>query len=115
MTTTYSNVVEQIGNDWVGALNRTADVAAKLADDTQRANAKFVKELPARLSLAPQVAKLGAALPASVPRPTEVVEANFELVQRVATAHRDLAIRLIEVSSGNDVASPKTVSSRKDG
>jgi len=37
MTTTYTKVVQQIGDDWVDALNRTADAAAKLADGTQKA------------------------------------------------------------------------------
>jgi hypothetical protein len=115
MTTTYTKVVQQIGDDWVDALNRTADAAAKLADGTQKANADFVKQLPTQLSLSEQAAKLNETLAAGLPEPTEVIEANYQLVQRLATAHRDLAIRLTEVSSHKDVSSPKNVASRKDG
>jgi hypothetical protein len=114
-TTTYANVLQQIGDDWVDALNRTGEAASKLADEAQKAGAGFVKELPTQLSLSEHVAKLNETLAAGLPEPTEVIEANYQLVQRLATAHRDLAIRLTEVSSRKDVPSPKNVSSRKDG
>ena len=67
MTTTYTKVVQQIGDDWVDALNRTADAAAKLADGTQKANADFVKQLPTQLSLSEHVAKLNETLAAGLP------------------------------------------------
>ena len=43
--------------------------------------------------------KLNEGLSERLPKPSEVVEANFELTSRVLTAQRDLTLRLLEVSS----------------
>jgi len=42
MATTYADITQQIGDQWVDALSRTADAAAELADGTQKAHADFV-------------------------------------------------------------------------
>jgi hypothetical protein len=106
--TSYQEITRKVGDQWVAALKRAEESIVKLAEnvDDVRGNVEL-PDFPAPEALT----KLNEALSERLPRPSEVVEANFELTSRVLTAQRDLTLRLLEVSgraAGRQPAAKKT-------
>ena len=70
----------------------------------------------AKITLPAPVAKLNEAIREQfdeavgeqLPKPSEVVEANYELAQRLTTAHRDLALRLLENGANGSAGAKRT-------
>ena len=93
--TSYQEITRKVGDQWVAALKAAEDRIVKLAENLDDARGKVeLPDVPAPGALT----KLNEALSERLPKPSEVVEANFELTSRVLTAQRDLTLRLLEVS-----------------
>ena len=93
--TSYQEITRKVGDQWVAALKAAEDRIVKLADNVDDVRGKVeLPDFPAPEALT----KLIEAFSERLPKPSEVVEANFELTSRVLTAQRDLTLRLLEVS-----------------
>jgi len=111
----YTEVTQQIGDQWVGALERAQDVISAYAAGAQSmpkiGDARAVPEPVAKFNEAIRE-QLGAAIGERLPKPSEIVEANFELSQRLMAAQRDLTLRLLELSAnGESAEQPKATKS----
>ena len=93
--TSYQEITRKVGDQWVAALKSAEDSIVKLADNLDGARGKV--ELP-DFPQPEALSKLNGALSERLPKPSEVVEANYELTSRVLIAQRDLTLRLLEVS-----------------
>ena len=90
--TNYQDITRQIGDQWVAALKDTEERVAQAADARAKVD---VPVFPSSEVLA----KLNESLAERLPKPSEIVEANFDLTNRLLTAQRDLTLRLLEVAS----------------
>jgi hypothetical protein len=103
---TYTDVTKQIGDQWVAALERAQDAISDHADLGQR-YASGVEVDYSQIPVPEAVAKFNEAIRQQLdeaigdqfPKPSEIVEANFELAQRLMTAQRDLTLRLLDASA----------------
>jgi hypothetical protein len=106
--TSYQEITRKVGDQWVAALKAAEDRIVKLADNVDDVRGKVeLPDFPAPEALT----KLNEAFSERLPKPSEVVEANFELTSRVLSAQRDLTLRLLEVSAraaGRPPAAKKT-------
>ena len=93
--TNYQEITRQVGDQWVAALKNAEQTLVKLATNLSENKDKYdVPQIPT-----PEVIeKLNEAVAERLPKPSEVVEANFELTNRLLAAQRDLTLRLLEVS-----------------
>jgi hypothetical protein len=98
----YTEVTQQIGDQWVSALERAQDVISAYAAGAQSRpkidHARAVPEPVAKFNDAIRD-QLDEAIGERLPKPREIVEANFELAQRLMAAQRDLTLRLLEVNA----------------
>jgi hypothetical protein len=95
----YGDVTQQIGDQWVAALERAGDAAQTVSSGIGSVMSKVdLPDLP-KLPLPDQLTEAGEAIGAAIPQPTEVVTANFALAERLLTAQRDLALRLLEAAT----------------
>jgi hypothetical protein len=95
---TYSEITNQVADQWVAVLNSAADAVTKAAESTQRVTEAFpVSSLP----FSEPLTKLNEALAERLPQPREIVEANFEVTNKLLTAQRDLTLRLLEASTAS--------------
>ena len=93
--TSYQEITRKVGDQWVAALKRAEDSIVKLAENVDDTRRKVeLPDFPAPEALT----KLNEVLSERLPKPSEVVEANFELTSRLLTAQRDLTLCLLEVS-----------------
>jgi|SRR5271166_3096525 len=93
--TSYQEITRKVGDQWVAALKSAEDSIVRLAENLGDVRGKVeLPDVPAPEALT----KLNEMLSERLPKPSEVVEANFELTSRVLTAQRDLTLRLLEVS-----------------
>ena len=93
--TSYQEITRKVGDQWVAALKSAEDSIVKLAENLDDVRGKVeLPDFPAPEALT----KLNETLSERLPKPSEVVEANFELTSRLLTAQRDLTLRLLEVS-----------------
>jgi len=87
--TTYSEMTQQFGDQYVAAVQKTGDAVTdsvtRLTSLVDLSKVPFVDD----------IAKTVAAFGATLPQPTEVVEANFALAERVLLAQRDFTARLL--------------------
>ena len=103
----YTEVTQQIGDQWVSALDSAQDVVSAYA-----AGAQNVRKIDYGRTVPEPVAKFNAAIRERLdeaigerlPKPSEIVEANFELAQRLMAAQRDLTLRLLELSANGESA-----------
>jgi hypothetical protein len=101
MATTYSQVTKQVGDLWVDALKR-AEEAVSTASRTRS---------PAlRPTSVPRSQTLG-----QLPTLHEVVEANFELAERVLHAQKRYVLKAVEAAfpEAKAAAHPKKPAARK--
>lgn len=89
---TYTEWTQQVGDQWVAALKRAEDVVTAAAENLKDATAKV--NLPA-VEVPEQISKLGDAVVERLPKPEEIVEANFALTTRLLAAQRELTLKLI--------------------
>jgi hypothetical protein len=93
--TSYQEITRKVGDQWVAALKRAEDSIVKATENLDDVRGKVdLPDFPAPAALT----KLNEAFSERLPKPSEVVEANFELTSRVLAAQRDLTLRLLEVS-----------------
>ena len=93
--TSYQEITRKVGDQWVAALKSAEDSIVKLAENLDDVRGKVeLPDFPEPAALT----KLNKALSERLPKPSEVIEANFELTSRLLTAQRDLTLRLLEVS-----------------
>jgi hypothetical protein len=106
--TSYQEITRKVADQWVAALKTAEDSIVKLTQNLDDASGKVeLPDFPAPEALT----KLNKALSERLPKPSEIVEANFELTSRLLTAQRDLTLRLLEVSgraAGRQPAAKKT-------
>lgn len=108
--TTYAEVTTKIADQWVAAFKGAEESVIKWVEGAQKATAKF--DIPT-FPVPEQVAKLNETFTEQLPKPSEIVQANFELATRLLAAQRDLAIRLLEVSASTEDAEPKAAPAAK--
>jgi hypothetical protein len=93
---TYTEVTQQIGDQWVAALKRVEGALEAVSGGIGDASAKI--DLP-KLPLPEQLAQATESLTAKIPQPSEVVAANFALAERLLAAQRDLTLRLLDAAT----------------
>ena len=101
---TYQEIAKQIGDQWVGAIKQVEETLVQYAENAQNAAPTF--ETP-DIPTPEAVAQFTESISQQLPKPLEVVQANFELTERLLHAQRDLTLRLLEV--GNDAAGAQPV------
>jgi hypothetical protein len=96
---TYSDVTQQIGDQWIAALERAGDAVKTVSSGVGNLMSKV--DLPdlSKLPLPEQLTEASEAIGAAIPEPAEVVTANFALAERLLAAQRDLALRLLEAAT----------------
>ena len=95
---TYREITNQVADQWIAVLNSAADAVTKASESTQRVAKAFpLSSLP----VTEPFAKLNEVLAERLPQPREIVEANFELTNRLLSAQRDLTLRLLEASTAS--------------
>jgi hypothetical protein len=106
MSAVYTQFLEQVGDQWVAAIKQVEEGLVAIAENTQKAAPTV--DLPSLPAIDP-FASYNEALAQQLPKPSEVVKANFDLSQRVLVAQRDLALRLVGV--GAEVDAPRSSAS----
>jgi DNA end-binding protein Ku len=94
--TSYSEWTKQVGDAWVAALKRAEDAIEAVSTGARESAAKV--NLPP-VQVPEQISRLNEAMADRLPKPAEIVEANFELTSRLLEAQRELTLRLIESAS----------------
>jgi hypothetical protein len=89
---TYSEWTRQVGDQWVAALKRAED-AIGVTSESLKSAAGDVSLPP--IQVPEEVTKFNEAVAERLPKPEEVVEANFELTTRLLTAQRELTLKLL--------------------
>lgn len=97
--TSYQDVAREVGDQWVAAYKRTEDAVVGLVQNAESVAAKV--DLP-EFPMPESVAKFNDAIAEQLPKPSEIVQANFELTERVLTAQKDLALRLLDLASKDE-------------
>ena len=83
--TTYTEMTQQFGDQYVAAVKRTGDAVTRLTSLVDVNKVPFVAD----------IAKTVTAFGATLPQPADLVEANFALAERVLVAQRDFATRVL--------------------
>jgi hypothetical protein len=94
--TTYTEWTTQVGDAWVAALKRAEDAIESVSASVRESAATM--QLP-QFQVPEQMSTMTNPLSEKLPKPSEIVEANFELTNRVLTAQRELTIKLLEASA----------------
>ncbi|TNM36489.1 hypothetical protein FHP29_20355 [Nocardioides albidus] len=96
---TYREITNQVADQWVAALKNAEQAVTKLSENAQR----FADSIPTpALPATPEpFAKLNEALSERLPKPSEIVEANFDMATRLLSAQRDLTLRLLDLGAGS--------------
>jgi len=101
--TTYQDFTRQIGDQWVAALKRAEETATTASHNVQEAVAKI--DLP-QVPLPEKVAQFNESAAERLPKPREILKANFELTQRLLAAQNELALKLLAAVTGGVEAAP---------
>ena len=83
--TTYREMTQQFGDQYVAAVKRTGDAITRLTSLVDVSKVPFAAD----------IAKTVTAFGATLPQPADLVEANFALAERVLVAQRDFAARVL--------------------
>jgi hypothetical protein len=94
--TSYSEWTKQVGDAWVAALKRAEDAIGTVSTSVRDSAAKV--DLPP-VQVPEHISRLNEAVSDRLPKPAEIVEANFELTSRLLEAQRELTLKLIESAS----------------
>ncbi|GAA4390929.1 hypothetical protein [Tsukamurella soli] len=85
--TTYRELTAQVADQYIAAMEAAEKAVRSVADGTQRITAAIPTFGPAE--------KFAEIVVDNLPKPIEIVEANYEFTNRLLTAQRDLALRLL--------------------
>jgi len=106
--TTYREITNQVADQWVAAMKNAEAVIDSVSEGarlvpsaTPEQGAEFV-----------WLEKLNEVISEHLPKPTEIVEANFEFNSRLLAAQRDLTLKLLEANAPKAEA-PKAAQSAK--
>jgi peptidoglycan hydrolase CwlO-like protein len=106
--TSYQDITRQIGDQWVEALKRAEDSVATATQNVQGAVAKLdVPQIP----VPEQLTKLNEAVAERLPKPSEILQANFELSERLLAAQKALALKVLAAVTGEPEAVPSAAPS----
>lgn len=99
--TSYQDITRQIGDQWVAALKRAEDAVGNVAQSVQGALPKFdVPQIP----IPEQVTKFNESVAERLPKPSEILQANFELTERLLAAQKELALKVLAAATGESKA-----------
>lgn len=93
----YQDITRQIGDQWIETLKRTEDVVNQWAERSSRLAGEA--NLPTVPPLPEPFAQFNASMKDRMPKPSEVVEANFELTERLLTAQKELTLNILRASA----------------
>lgn len=108
--TTYQDVTRQIGDQWVAALKRAEESFTSVAQNVQGAVAKI--EVP-QIPVPEQVTKFNEAVAERFPKPSEILQANFELTERLLAAQKELALKVLSLAGGESDEAPEAPEAAK--
>lgn len=94
---TYSEMTEQIGDQWVAAIKRAEQAVSLASGRIAQTSSRAMADLP-QLPVPDMVAQAAEAISSRIPDPCEIVAANFALAERLLGSQRDLAMRLLEAA-----------------
>lgn len=99
--TTYQEITRQIGDQWVAVLKRAEETVTTVAQNVQDASAKLnVPQIP----VPEQLTKFNEAVAEKLPKPSEILQANFELTERLLQAQKELALKVLAAATGETEA-----------
>lgn len=101
--TSYQDITRQIGDQWVAALKRAEDAVGNVAQSVQGALPKF--EVP-QIPVPEQVTRFNEAVAERLPKPSEILQANFELTERLLAAQKELALKVLAAATRQSDAEP---------
>ena len=101
--TTYQDFTRQIGDQWVTTLQRAEESLTTVSQNVQEAVAKI--DLP-QVPVPEKVTQFNESVAEKLPKPSEILQANFELTERLLGAQNELALKLLAVATGDVEAAP---------
>jgi hypothetical protein len=108
--TTYQEFMRQSGDQWVAALKRAEEAVTTVSQSVQGAQAKLdVPQVP----VPEQVAKFNESVAEKLPTHSEILLANFELTERLLTAQKELALKVLAASTGDVESGPAPAPTKK--
>jgi hypothetical protein len=106
----YQEFTRQFGDQWIAALKRAEDALTTVSQNVQEAVAKLdVPQVP----VPEQVTKFNESVAQKLPKPSEILQANFELTERLLVAHQELALKLLAAATGEGEAAPAPTAAKK--
>lgn len=111
---TYEDITRQVGDQWVAAFKQAEETVAEISRSVHQAAPRVA--MP-QFPVPEQLTRLRESLGERLPRPSEIVEANFELTQRLLAAQRDLSLSLIaavEDPKGDTARTPVDATGTKE-
>lgn len=106
----YEDITRQIGDQWVAALQRAEESVTSFAEEVVEARGNL--DIP-QVPVPEQLSKLTETLSEQFPKPSEVVEANFELTERLLNAQKALTLKVLAASEPKAAAAAKASTSAK--
>ena len=100
---TYQDFTRQIGDQWVAALKRAEETVTTVSQNVQEAVAKI--DLP-QVPVPERVTQFNESVAEKLPKPTEILQANFELTERLLGAQNELALKLLAAAAGEVEPAP---------
>lgn len=91
---TYTEMTQQFGDQWVAAVKRTEDAVSTVVSGIN--GLVSTVDLP-KLPFTEQVTEAIASVGVAFPKPSEVIEANFALAERMLGAQREFATKLVDL------------------
>jgi len=108
--TTYQDFTRQIGDQWVAALERAQETVTTVSQNVQEAVAKIdVPPVP----VPEKVTQFNESVAEKLPKPSEILRANYELTERLLGAQNELALKLLAAVTGEVEAAPAPARAKK--
>lgn len=97
--TTYTEITNEIADQWVAALKSAEQFVGVASDGAQR----IAKSVPTP-SLPAPLKELTDVIVDKLPEPREIVEAHFSFTNRLLSAQRDFTLKLLDASASDTAA-----------
>lgn len=94
---TYQDFTRKIGDQWVAALKRAEETVTTVSQSVQGAVAKI--DMP-QVPVPEKVTEFHESVSEKLPKPSEILQANFELTKRLLVAQNELALKLLAAATG---------------
>ena len=107
---TYQDFTRQIGDQWVAALKRAEETVTTVSQNVQNAVAKI--DLP-QVPVPEKLTQFNESVAEKLPKPTEILQANFELTERLLGAQNELALKLLAAATGQVEVAPAPAPAKK--